>query len=271
VARYVIRGGEPGKARMRLIAAVLEPTTEALLAEAGLAAGMHCLDVGCGGGDVTTMIAGIVGATGRVVGIDMDPVKIELARQDAAARGAANVEFRVDDASTFEFADRFELVYARFVLTHVGSPDAVLARMVSATRTGGIVVVEDVDHTAVFSEPASAAVDRWAELYNQVARRNGGDPAIGPKLPALLRRAGLDELHVSIVQPVFITGPGKRVHQVTLANVADALITAGLATAESIAALSAELDEFTDDGNTLVSFPRVFQAYGRKRSEDAAR
>jgi len=37
---------------------------------AGLRAGMSCLDVGCGSGDVTLKMAALVGAEGHVVGID---------------------------------------------------------------------------------------------------------------------------------------------------------------------------------------------------------
>ena len=48
--RYLIRGGIEGRERMRVVGRVLRPTTLALLERAGVADGMRCLDVGCGGG-----------------------------------------------------------------------------------------------------------------------------------------------------------------------------------------------------------------------------
>src|SRR5215204_5546229 len=48
---YVLRGGQAGAARLRLINRVKWPTTEGLLGTAGLRAGMRVLDLGCGGGD----------------------------------------------------------------------------------------------------------------------------------------------------------------------------------------------------------------------------
>ena len=66
--RYAIRGGKEGKKRLDLLARVMLPTTMQLLDRVGLVRGMKCLDVGCGGGHVAMLIAGIVGPEGRVVG-----------------------------------------------------------------------------------------------------------------------------------------------------------------------------------------------------------
>jgi 2-polyprenyl-3-methyl-5-hydroxy-6-metoxy-1,4-benzoquinol methylase len=40
---------------------------------------MSCLDLGCGGGEVASELARLVGANGEVTGIDMDEIKVELA------------------------------------------------------------------------------------------------------------------------------------------------------------------------------------------------
>jgi len=80
---YLIRGGLEGRERLRVLGRVMRPTTLPLLERAGVSAGMRCLDVGCGGGDVTFDLASLVGLTGAAVGIDVDTTKIDLARTDA--------------------------------------------------------------------------------------------------------------------------------------------------------------------------------------------
>src|SRR3712207_5178118 len=81
---YVLRGGQAGAARLRLINRAKWPTTERLLATAGLRAGMRVLDFGCGSGEVTRRMAALVGAEGgEVVGIDLDPSILRLARREA--------------------------------------------------------------------------------------------------------------------------------------------------------------------------------------------
>jgi 2-polyprenyl-3-methyl-5-hydroxy-6-metoxy-1,4-benzoquinol methylase len=60
VERYVIRGGKEGYERLRLLSRDRWPDTAALFERAGLAPGMRCIDLGCGGGEVTMEIARLV-------------------------------------------------------------------------------------------------------------------------------------------------------------------------------------------------------------------
>src|SRR6476660_7355285 len=99
---YAIRGGVAGRERLRILARTLHAGTSALFDRLGVGAGLRCLDVGCGGGDVTFELARRVGPRGWVVGVDIDAAKLDLARQDAAAEGMANVEFRMLDIRTAE-------------------------------------------------------------------------------------------------------------------------------------------------------------------------
>ena len=160
--------------------------------------------------------------------------------------------------------DEYDVVYARFLLTHLADPAATLARMVAATRPGGIVVVEDLDHSAVYSYPALPALADYVELYNEVARRRGGDPEIGPKLLGMCRAAGLVDVEVRTAQPVFVDGPPKRIHQITLENVRDSMDAEAVATAAVLGPIAVELEAFCDEPDTIVAFPRIFQVFGRR-------
>jgi SAM-dependent methyltransferase len=209
-------------------------------------------------------MARLVGLAGSVLGIDMDPVKVDLARRDAVNEELANVECRCSDATGLDLVAEFDVVYARFLLTHLGDPLAALGAMVGAAKPGAVVVIEDLDHSAVFAHPRSIALDEYVALYNDAARLRGGDPEIGPKLPAMLRRAGLVEVQLSVVQPAFTGGDAKRIHEITLANIAEPVITAGLASEAQLSSLAAQLASLADDPDTIVSFPRIFQVSGRR-------
>ncbi len=119
---YLIRGGIEGRERMRVVGRVMRPTTLALLERAGVTAGMRCLDVGCGAGEVTFDLASLVGITGQVVGVDLDATKIDLARGDAEQAEVTNVEFRVADLTEGLGEAEYDVVYARFLLTHLQRP-----------------------------------------------------------------------------------------------------------------------------------------------------
>jgi hypothetical protein len=136
--------------------------------------------------------------------------------------------------------------------------------MVAATRPGGTVVVEDLDHSAVYAFPALPALAAFVELYNEVARRRGGDPEIGPKVLRMFRAAGLVDVQVGTAQPVFVDGPPKRIHQITLDNVREAMAAEGVATAADLDPLAAALETFCAEPDTIVAFPRIFQVCGRR-------
>jgi len=264
MTRYAIGGGRQGKERLKLLAAVMLPTTSRLLGDVGLRTGMNCLDVACGGGDVTLYLARQVGPHGKVIGTDADAEIIALARQDAAAGKVDNVEFRVADAQECAGAGQQDLVYARFILTHLSAPARCVDAMVEASRRGGIVVVEDIDFSGSFCHPHCAAYQRYTDLYRQVVKRRGGDPNIGPKVPGMLRRAGLQSVQINVVQPAHIDGDGKFVAAITMTRIAEAVVAEGLAGEDEIGSVIAGLNAAAEDPETVMGLPRIFQSWGTR-------
>src|SRR5260370_42459601 len=74
-------------------AALLAPYTERLFREAGIGVGHRVLDLGSGMGDVSMLVARLVGASGEVLGIERDATSIERAQARVAAAGLRNVGF----------------------------------------------------------------------------------------------------------------------------------------------------------------------------------
>lgn len=260
---YTIEGGRAGKARLSVLSQALEPTTLALFKRIGIEEGMDCLDVGSGGGDVTRLLAHLVGPRGRVVGIDFDAEIVRLAAADAEAAGLEQVSFQVANVYDLEPEPRFDRVYVRFLLTHLPDPVRALRKLAQMLKPGGVLIAEDVEMNGRFCYPAFPLFEAGANLYSTAARRKGGDPEIGPKLPGLLQAAGLREVGVNLVQPVFLHGRGKTMMSLTLHRVADAVLSEGLATASEFERLVTEIAAFEARPDTLVSLPRIFQVWGR--------
>lgn len=263
MSAYTIRGGEADKSRLDVIAVTLRPHTAALLQAAGVRAGDRCLDVGCGGGHVAIELARLAGVSGSVVGIDLDGALLELARRDAEAEGLANIDFRVGDAMDIE-PGAYDVAYTRLLLSHLPDAQAVVQQMVRGLRPGGVLVVEDIDHQGMFWYPASEAYERNHALYARLIRGRGGDPNIGAKLPDLLWRAGLEGVDVQIVQLAFMDGPAKMAGCATLANTRHAAVAEGLISHDDVDRLLVEMAAFAKDPTTLIAWPRLVQAWGRK-------
>src|SRR5215475_8081510 len=92
-ADYVLGRTDAEHRRLVQQAAFLRPSTERMLRAAGVGPGMRVLDVGCGMGDVSFLVAEIVGPSGSVVGIDLDAHALAVAEQRRTAMTLANVSF----------------------------------------------------------------------------------------------------------------------------------------------------------------------------------
>ncbi len=261
--RYVIKGGAEGRARLRLLSEVMGPSTRALLDEVGIPAGAACLDIGCGGGDVSLELARRTGLAGRVIGVDLDEAKLQIARSEAAEQGVTNVVFEVRDCTRWEPDELFDVVYMRFLLTHLPDPASLVAAVRRHTRPGGVVIIEDIDFRGHFAEPDCPALTRFVELYGKSVRRRGADPDIGPRLPQLLRGAGFDDVELKLAHPVAMVGGIKLLTCITLESIADAVLKDGLVTEPELRKTIDELQTFASDPHTVLGGPRVFQAWAR--------
>jgi ubiquinone/menaquinone biosynthesis C-methylase UbiE len=259
--RYVIRGGRAGFERLQLLARDRWPDTSALLARAGVRSGMRCIDLGCGGGEVSFEIAKLVAPDGHVTGVDMDEVKLELAREEAAARGIDNIEFRPANVNEWNEPDRYDLAYTRFLLQHLSHPVDLLRRMWDAVRVGGVLVAEDADFEGWCCYPPNDGFDFFLRTYGQVLARRGGDHIAGRKLYRYFLEAGIPEPHIDLVQPLRMSGEVKTLSWTTLEASTEAIVSEGVATEAEVHAALASLEAFTDDSTTLIGGPRVFQLW----------
>jgi SAM-dependent methyltransferase len=265
--RYIIRGGIEGRERLRVLARAIYATTAALFDRVGIVWGMSCLDVGCGGGDVTRELARRAGSAGRALGIDIDAGALAIAREEAERDGALGVEYQQCDVLTAELEPEYDVIYVRFVLTHMADPVAAATRIAAGLRPGGVLIVEDIDFTGSFCHPASAAYERYAQIYACTAQSRGVDPNIGPRLPQLLVGAGCKRVRVNVVQPAGMTPDGhegdiKLVSPLTLENIADAAIAASLTTREEVDWVLEQLYRLAVDHTTVLGLPRIVQAWG---------
>jgi len=260
---YVIRGGVEGRERLRLLSEVMGPSTRALLAEVGIPAGSICLDVGCGGGDVTFELARAAGPSGRVIGVDLDETKLDIARREAGQHGLSNISFEAWDVVEWEPGGLFDVIYARFLLTHLPNPGALVSALRRHTRPCGVIIVEDIDYRGHFAEPDCRALARAVEFYTKSVQARGADPHIGPRLPRLLRESGLEDVQMRLVHPAGLHGGVKLLICVTLENIADTILADCLTTEEELRKTIEELYAFARDPHTVLGGPRVFQAWGR--------
>jgi len=156
--------------------------------------GQHVLDVGCGVGDVTRMVADKVGPRGRVVGTDLSKLLIDEARRRSEGL-AVPIEYATGDARALDFPDNsFDASRVDRTLMFIDEPRRALAEMVRVTRPGGWIVCGEFDmETAIVDSPyrrlTRTILDCWCDSI----------PSgwIGRQLPGLMKELGLRDVLVA--------------------------------------------------------------------------
>lgn len=108
-----------------------------------LAAGADAIDIGCGRGVVTRILARRFPAS-RFTGLDFAPEAIDWARQEAEREGLENAQYVVQDAATFGGPPRFDLVTAFDAVHDQAHPRRVLRGIRKALRPGGVFLMVDI-------------------------------------------------------------------------------------------------------------------------------
>lgn len=262
---YIITGGEEGKKRLNVLSDVLYASTKMLLELNDVSPGKTFLDVGCGGGNVSLMAAGMVGDTGKVVAVDFDEEIILLDKKDAIARNATNISYLTQSVYDIDFENEFDVVYARFLLSHLTDPLKVLKQMLLSAKPGGRIVVEDIHFSGHFCHPANAAFDKYVSLFTEAGFKRGQNPEIGAELLSLFEAAGIGQVNFEVILPTFNKGGGKWMAYITMDKIKDTVLHLSLADQQTIDSVLAELEAFTLDEHNIMSLPRIFRVWGVKR------
>jgi predicted O-methyltransferase YrrM len=262
---YILATGERGIDRLKLLATIFDPMSHKLLRNAGLREGMRVAEIGCGVGLIALWIAAQIGVSGSLVAVDSNEEQLRIAEQNAAAAGLKNISFhRAAACETGLSRGYFDLVYSRFLMCHLTEPEKALLEMRALLNSGGILVCEDFEMSAVCTKPATHSYERLVSISRSPDRELGVDSDIGPKLPDLFAINGCGNPEVATYESTSRRGDAKGFWKITLREAAPAILEHGIANAQELDWLCDDLDRIADDDSILVVLARVYQVWSRK-------
>jgi arsenite methyltransferase len=174
-------------------------------AVADLRPGETVLDLGSGGGIDVLLSARRVGPTGRAIGLDMTDDMLELARRNAEAAGATNVEFVRGTIEEMPLPDAsVDVVISNCVVNLSADKDAVFREIARVLRPGGRMGVSDVVAEDELSEDERRERGSWAACYAgalSFAEYRAGLEAAGLlDVEIMSTHLVADRMHAAIVQ-----------------------------------------------------------------------
>lgn len=260
-SHYPIDTREGEVERLHVQSAAMAPETERLLDLIGVAEGWQCADLGCGPGGITELLSRRVGASGRVLGVDMNASFLEIAR----ATASGNVTFKLDDVYATDLpAGVFDLVHMRFVAATAGRPERLLAEATRLAKPGAIVALQEPDGTTLNCYPQHPAWDRLKAAYLGAFQGVGADLELAQRLYYVARRSGL----VDVQYRPFIVGvragdPLVDYLPATAESLRRTIVDLGLMTDAELSATLAECRAHLERPDTAFTMYTVAQVWGR--------
>jgi SAM-dependent methyltransferase len=191
-SHYALGSTDAEHERLIRQAGWLAPHTERLFRDAGIGPGHRVLDLGSGVGDVSLILARLVGPSGEVVGIERDPKSAARAAARMAEAGSYHVSFTQTDAADIKADKTFDAAVGRYILMYLPDPVSVVRSLSHIVRPGGIVAFQEPDWTEFLERAARLPLwSRGAALLIETLERSTTNTAMGLRLSRVFQEAGL--------------------------------------------------------------------------------
>jgi len=258
---YVLGHADGELERLGRQAGIFGEMTHQILLRAGMAPGMRVLDLGCGAGDVSFTLSGIVGPRGSVHGIDLAPVAVAAAEQRAVAAGYSNVSFEAANLNEFSRYSDFDAVVGRFVLMHMPDPGAVVRGIARQVRPGALIAFAEFDLNTASTTREISLFRRSVDQIIATYQRAGFEPNMGSKLYDAFRFAGLAPALTAFTRAGEIDATGVEFLVESMRSLLPAMEKVGVATAADIDLPTLGERFAAEAAGACVFYPRLVGAW----------
>jgi trans-aconitate 2-methyltransferase len=181
--------------RLEVLADVFASTTVAFLNEMVTERPRVAVDLGCGPGHTTHLIARALPCE-LIVGLDNSEHFIALAQQTATDR----VSFRLHDVTAVPFpVDSIDFLFGRFLLSHLEDPLGMVMDWITQLRPGGLLLVEEPERI----NTRNAVFRQYLDIVEAMMFHRGGGLYVGRDLEGLKRTDDLKQ-RISGIRPLSV-------------------------------------------------------------------
>jgi len=260
--RYDSLGDQEGEFKRLITQATIGEDIEFnVLHNLGLRDGVKILDLGSGPGVTSLLMAKRMPAT-TIIGVEPEDLLRSKAETLIASQGfAERCRFVKGTGNRLPLDDdEVDFSYARLLFQHLPAPLEVLAEMRRVTRTGGMVVVLDVDDRSNIIHPAPEGLETLEKRIASAQAAAGGDRHVGRKLHGYMHEIGLQEVGVEHV-PITASALGRQIFFSIVYSFKRQVLERAGELDEQTASLFHALQDLIDQPTTF-AMTTVFVAHG---------
>ena len=248
---YTFRDGDLAATRLDMVARIFDKPSREFVAAATAdltAAPNLAVDLGCGPGHTTKLLAAITGA-GRTIGLDNSEYFLELARAGAAP----GVDYLRHDLTRAGWpgADKPgsgaspELAYGRLVLAHVPDPEAVALVWLGELAPGGRLLLDELE----WIRTDVPVLVHYLDLVTELVAVHGSAMFAGPFISAIDASPAGRRLSSDVREwPVAVDQAAEMFSLNLSVWKDDPLVTRLVASPEELAGLARGLEEVARNG-----------------------
>jgi trans-aconitate 2-methyltransferase len=205
---YTFGDGDEASLRLRNLANLYEPDTRSLLKRSEVDRPRLAIDLGCGPGWSTGLIREILNPQ-QTVGLDSSMRYLAEAKENHGQL----IEFKLHDVTQIPFPTRApDLMFCRFLLTHLESPEKVLANWNQIAQPGAFLLIHETESM----ESENPSLIRYYELVGKLQEHYGQKLRVGAVLESCVKQAGWRVIYSS--GPV-LEKPAQLMAELHLANI----------------------------------------------------
>lgn len=240
IGDYNLGDSDLAAERLALVARVFEPAMRAFLERSAPRHPRLALDLGCGPGHTTEIVAEVAEAE-RTIGLDISEKFLAQAR----GRTGERLEFIRHDVTTVPFPIRpADLIFARLLVSHLPGPERQVARWAGELAPGGALLCDEVERIESRLEPFS----RYMALVEARFRASGGDLYVGSRLDAVRAGNGFRRRSSDLVRVAPLTADAAAMARLNLHVMRSAGRLEGFATPAELDQIECGLDELRESG-----------------------
>lgn len=264
--KYTLRTGKSDEHRLDVMNEACNLPSIRFLADAGvLKQGAKVLEVGCGMGQMSALIAACILPKGTLDAVDNSQEQLDLAEKHLKKKKIKNVN--PIKLSALEVGDKlkkkYDLIYNRFLLEHMDNPAEALKIFKKCLAPGGAVVSEVSDMTTLFCSPPSNIFNTWLKCQSPPILQF--NVKCGYDIHMRYYEAGFKNLMIRINQSLLQTPYEKSYLSYVFEQYKDKMTGPGktFASSKESDEFSRKLNALIKDKRFIASFPRTTQVCGR--------